>query len=609
MQHPHAPSTQNGRDSMGRGGRGKGKKGRGGNNGNNGNNGNIDRAPSYGDNYSNYGPHIALDVNAANTSSPWGMHYGGYPVPEANMAIASGPWIPPDGHFDHAAAMMQPQISSSGYAMPLRVAGFDTLVHAPPIATPATIIDIPAHEDMASKTHSQFETQRDTSTKDAHLAGTPQDVSTKTSEVADNAECEVATPIASTQASSPMRITTSTQKKHGSVDVTPLPPNIERFFVSNEGHTLPLDTFHKNPNDTAHALDHEALMQLQVFNITLAAMGKQNLSRAKTTYATEEASHQKRRGILLSLIQTARESELSHEKNISRLMDRYHHNMKEACKLTDADAKSAAQLQAIRHSEAFREESYLATEDRRRIERFRNDLHDLDNARIVSTFAYADAVHEVVTRALGDRAGVVVPTKSNTVALKDVELSDTSHSMSITKQSNKIVPPPKRAHQPLFERQMKSEHQSIDEVLDLMKSTAETAGFKKWEGTVAGSDKIESNAREKGNTESSETHAKSAYAKVVTAPITIESTPSDKKDSVVEPATANNEEYSDVQVKENIKDKVKSKVGIEMEDTSAGKNTDTTAPVQPPKRKKAWSRNKKKGSDAPTVMAEGRKGG
>jgi hypothetical protein len=99
-------------------------------------------------------------------------------------------------------------------------------------------------------------------------------------------------------------------------------------------------------------MDHETLMQLQVSNRILAAKGQQNLAEAEQKYQVLQASDEKKRLILLSVIQAVRKSELAHEKNVCRLIDRFHYNMKEAYKL-DSDAKSAAQLKAIAHSEAF----------------------------------------------------------------------------------------------------------------------------------------------------------------------------------------------------------------------------------------------------------------
>jgi hypothetical protein len=298
------------------------------------------------------------------------------------------------------------------------------------------------------------------------------------------------------QKSTPTSAPTSASNKTGRVDVAPLPIAIEKLFVPGECNLSPLDEPHKNPGDTVQLLDHDALMQLQVFSISLAAKGKQTLSRAKDAYIKAEESYRMKRAVLISLVQTTRESELAHEKNVARLMDRYHHKMKGACKLTDTDAKSAAQILAIRTSEVAREESYLATEDRRRLEEFRNDLHEIDNARIISAITYADAVHGVVQASLG-RQGVLA------------ESTDTKERESLTNEVPRNETPveqgcqtdntPTAAHskakksprQPVFDHQTEVGHQSIDEVISHKEITAETDSLGKVdEHTALNDDKL-----------------------------------------------------------------------------------------------------------------------
>jgi hypothetical protein len=308
------------------------------------------------------------------------------------------------------------------------------------------------------------------------------------------------------QKSTPTSAPTFASKKTGRVDVAPLPIAIKKLFVPGESNLSPLDELHKNPGDTVQLLDHDALMQLQVFSISLAAKGKQTLSRAKDAYIKAEESYRMKRAVLISLVQTTRESELAHEKNVARLMDRYHHKMKGACKLTDIDAKSAAQILAIRTSEVAREESYLATEDRRRLEEFRNDLHEIDNARIISAITYADAVHGVVQASLG-RQGVLAESTdtkgreslTNEVPRNETPVEQGSQTDNTPTAANSKAK--KSSRQPVFEHQTGVGHQSIDEVLSRKEITTETDSLGKMDEHTALNDDKLSKALANANTE------------------------------------------------------------------------------------------------------------
>ncbi|KAF1920187.1 hypothetical protein BDU57DRAFT_508352 [Ampelomyces quisqualis] len=173
-------------------------------------------------------------------------------------------------------------------------------------------------------------------------------------------------------------------------------------YVPGEGQTQPMDATHPNPANTVSRLDHETIMQLQIFNITLAAKLKENLKQAKTKYEAEQAVHAKKRDVVHSLLQLSLQAERGHDTVVRHMYDRFHHHMTDAC-ARDGEAKSAAQLRATTQLKSAAEVSRLAAAERAKIDKYRNDLHDLDNARAISQNVYSDTVHDVLMAALGSK--------------------------------------------------------------------------------------------------------------------------------------------------------------------------------------------------------------
>jgi hypothetical protein len=470
---------------------------------------------------------------------------------------APGLWIPPpNGHQDQVAMMHAP-MPLPGYDMLPGNVSFPP-AYAPSIITPPMHFSTPATRDVASEARASNNGKPKSPNKNGVISGALRELPAKPQlpETTPKSSGAVATLSPSSQNLNPTGIPTRAAKEKGSASVAPLPITIDKHFVPGEGHTSPLDALHENPGGTVQLLDHDALMQLQIFSTTLAVKAKQTLLQAKKTHTASEDSYQQKRAVLISLLAAARESELAHEKKVCRLMDRYHHNMKEACKLVDTDAKSAAQVLATRISEASREESYLATEDRRRIEQIRNDLHEVDNARILSTIAYADAVHGVVEASLGGQgvfAGSAATTKPEKMALEKSVSSETPHVSTFVGQDGQtsaVTAAPidlqQGAQQPVFERQTETEHQSIDEVLGRTKHIAESDDSEEVEKNTPNYDDLLAKALAGANTGTvtpPEQQTKLSYVKVVVTPgtvkkaieLTMNGAMPEKKDSIAQP--------------------------------------------------------------------------
>ncbi|KAL5117180.1 hypothetical protein ACEQ8H_004868 [Pleosporales sp. CAS-2024a] len=217
-------------------------------------------------------------------------------------------------------------------------------------------------------------------------------------------------------------------------------------FVPREGRQDVMDQDHTTPAMTVQRLDHETLVQLQIFNIALARRLQKNLDEAKAARETQDQVFHEKRSVLLSLLQIARESERGHEKTIQRLYDCFYVNMHEACMLS-MDEKQTAQIEATASLKSAADFSRMASAQRELIETYRSELNDLDNARTVSRNAYSDAVHAVLIQALEAHVGLLQDGRKDSGAVAS------SHLTQLNEQ------------QLLFKRQPEAEHQSIGEVL------------------------------------------------------------------------------------------------------------------------------------------------
>jgi hypothetical protein len=434
------------------------RKGRGGYNGNRGNSGrgNYDSRASTGTQSSAAYQPVA--------PSPWGMQYNNYHnLTVGHMAHHPGSRIPPALANNQATTTLQPHHVSSSYLVPA-IGHANTLAHATSIATPAMGNTILSNDAM------------------------PPAASTEKN-AAHNAPANERSPAVSAEPD----IMRSFESRSAVMDT----------YVPNEGRNHPIDDTRPAANDTVDRLGYETLMHLQIFNITLAAKLQHTLKDAKAAFEAQEAVHVKKRAILLSLLQAARDSELACDVTVRRHYDQFYHYMTEAC-AKQGDIKSAAQTQATIQLKSATTTSKLALEDRAKIEKYRNELLDIDNARAISRNVYSDTVHDVLIRALGGEAvesGTAINIGDRLTQPDTAGAGTTSENGA---GSSEAYVQAKR--QGVFEGHPRTENQSIGEVLDTMGATEERA--KKVEAPMQQSMKREGKAKAAGKEKGPEGKAK-----------------------------------------------------------------------------------------------------
>jgi hypothetical protein len=375
--------------------------------------------------------------------SPWGMQYGNFPKPPVDY-MGYHTWNLPSLASGQATAL-QPQDQDAFFEP--ATGHTNTLVHTTPIATPAMRITMPSDNKMLPAASNGADAE-------------------------DNASTDEHTAAALTESSAPKHTKSRTA--------------IINTFVPNESRQYSMDEDHLTPSATVDRLNHETIMHLQIFNITLAATLQHTLKDAKAAFEAQESAHMKKRAVLLSLLQATRGSELAHEVNVRHHYDQFHYHMTEAC-AKQGDAKSAAQTEATSQLKSATNSSKLALEDRSRIEQYRNNLLDIDNARAISRNAYSDTVHNVLIRALGGEAvesgaamnvrGFATQSGMANASTPSRE-SGTPASNDGSKSGKAYVGTPdaqQATRQGVFETHPRAENQSISEVLGAMDITGERA--------------------------------------------------------------------------------------------------------------------------------------
>jgi hypothetical protein len=477
-EYPCAPPGQrsNGRSGYNNRSTGYGK-GQGGYNGAKGG-----RAQNSGNNGPCTVPYANTSVSfSSNPLASWGQKYGRstQPPPQVYMPSAPVPWTPP-ATFHPLYSGMQSQNASAGHFVPPHIAGRTippvktSIATAPPAittlmaATTSSMSTKGGGKSGGPATNDSAPDTRDMSGTKTTTPGNALTSSSGTNEIAPDAS-HIHAPV-------PKRI----RKFPNSIELTdaaPLSHSVIREFVPHEGKKSAMDEPHATPDATVKLLGHEALMQLQIFNITLARTLQGSLKDAKAAREIQEAAFVKKRSILLSLLQAARESERGHIRTIQRLQERFYSKMQEACKL-NGKAKETAQTAATTQLKGVGEFSRMASEQREKIDDYRNELNNLDNARAISRNSYSDAVHTVLMQALGDEA-----VKKRTTGLGDnttfsgavqANVMAKKSPMSIhrtldDRKDSGATALPQMAQlskqQPVFERQPETGHQSIGEVL------------------------------------------------------------------------------------------------------------------------------------------------
>ncbi|KAH4351534.1 hypothetical protein HBH98_030670 [Parastagonospora nodorum] len=439
-------------------------------------------------NSGNYGPRavpVPIQVPSAEAvapfnfvpdpMAPWAQKYGRYTPgqsPQFFMPLASAPWMSPASPYSTYSGM-QPRAFSTSSAPHV-----GTLAHTP-IATPH--ITIPKAAIMSSgpstKGNGNLGNSRTNgSGSGAKNAKNAKNAKTETTETTGQQPAgttasgtgEGASDALHTHAPIPKRIHKLTPKHHHLPGGTPTAHSVLRDFIPYEGQNSVMDAAHNTPDATVKLLDHDSLMQLQVFNITLAHKLQRKLEEAKMAREMDETAFLKKRSILLSLLTVARDSERNHVKTVQRLEERFYSKMQEACKLS-GEAKKNGMIAATTQLKAGPDFSRLASEQREKIEEYRNELNDLDNARAISRNKYSDTIHEVLMQALGGKAvgqaGVVTAADADQVdaAQKKTSVVSMAPAQDDRKDSAQIAQLAK--DQPVFERQPETEHQSINEVL------------------------------------------------------------------------------------------------------------------------------------------------
>ncbi|EAT89021.2 hypothetical protein SNOG_03816 [Parastagonospora nodorum SN15] len=390
-------------------------------------------------NSGNYGPRaVPVPIQVPNPMAPWAQKYGRYTPgqsPQFFMPLASAPWMSPASPYSTYSGM-QPRAFSTSSAPHV-----GTLAHTP-IATPH--ITIPKAAIMSSGPSTKGNGNLGNSRTNGSGSGAKNAEECEEREDRDDRDDrgtgEGASDALHIHAPIPKRIHKLTPKHHHLPGGTPTAHSVLRDFIPYEGQNSVMDAAHNTPDATVKLLDHDSLMQLQVFNITLAHKLQRKL---------EEAKMARRDGRNI-----ARDSERNHVKTVQRLEERFYSKMQEACKLS-GEAKKNGMIAATTQLKAGPDFSRLA------LRSDRNELNDLDNARAISRNKYSDTIHEVLMQALGGKA--VGQADQVDAAQKKTSVVSMAPAQDDRKDSAQIAQLAK--DQPVFERQPETEHQSINEVL------------------------------------------------------------------------------------------------------------------------------------------------
>ena len=399
--------------------------------------------------------------------APWAQKYGRYTPgqsPQFFMPLASAPFMSPASPYTTHSGMQSRAISTS--SAPHMGTFARTPIVTPHITTPAADImsSGPSTKENGKSANSKTNGSSTSATNATTTKTTGQQPASTIASRPDGGipdALHMHAPI-------PKRIHKLTPKHHHLTGDTPSAHSILRQYVPHESPNSVMDATHNTPDATVKLLDHESLMQLQVFNITLARKLQRKLEEAKTARDTDEAAFLKKRSILLSLLVLARDSERDHVRTVKRLEERFYSKMQEACKLS-GEAKTSGMIAATTLLKAGPNVSRLAAEQREKIEEYRNELNDLDNARAISRNQYSDTIHDVLMQALGGKAvsqaGVATATGADQVhaAQKKTSVVSLAPAQDDRKDSAQMAQLAKE--QPVFERQPETKHQSINEVL------------------------------------------------------------------------------------------------------------------------------------------------
>jgi hypothetical protein len=481
-QHPRyanpspAPGA-NGRGGNQTGGRGQGKRG----------NGRYNNKNNWGPQPNGmYGPYPVPDMSAPTAflqdqPVPWEMQFGGYPMPMPHVED-TGPWIPPPpglGYPNNAAAMMNPR-GPSGYLdarSHLDTSSMSTPVYTPPIASPLSHITTTAAEMNASPAANKICLALDPSKNDPNATWTG---------TADTSKRAVSYPTDRTNGEAQAATVDLTVNKTRACGSSYASPN------SPERRTFAMDANHGTLDQTADQLDVERLVNLQVYNISLASKLRQALQEAKSDHQVRENKIRAMQTTAKFELNLALNAESTAVATSSKLRDDFYHDMTEACKL-DGDTKPAAQLRATEHLKLLTEWSHRAANERNVIDKYRNELQDLDNARARSRNTYSNTIFDALMKALGaeapepsatsrkdDAATSATPAKTLTVAKDEAATVEPPSNISKPKEERQdsaavAVPvdskestqqPDQSKEQPVFERRPEPEHSSIREILE-----------------------------------------------------------------------------------------------------------------------------------------------
>jgi hypothetical protein len=364
------------------------------------------------------------------------------PVVPAAASFPQGPpalWRSQYGSYpvsvDHATAILQPL---SDYAVSSRDASYkNNPTYTAPIASPTVHIAIPANENMSSP---------------------------------------ATTTDAGAQAAATSSESMNSPSAYESSKVAPKSPEATLNPDTREGQIL---------DNTIDQLDYEKLMHLQIYNISLAAKLQQNLKEAKEAHQARQFGIRKRQGTLRESLRTAIMKEHALEMESKDMHNHFYYDMTEACKI-DGDEKSAAQLRATEHLKSLTDLSLKASVERAKIDKFRNEMQELDNSHANSRNAYANALHDVLMMALGsntteayaaaNRQGLATsskPTEKHTVSTEEASKTKASSSISGAQKHRQditalsyISDSQQYTQQPVFQRQPETEHRGIREILD-----------------------------------------------------------------------------------------------------------------------------------------------
>jgi hypothetical protein len=458
----HGPNSRGGHHNRSRG------KGRGGYNGGN-----------HGRQSGNYGPRSVPHANAASFEplppASWAMKYGRHSQPPPNyVPNAPGPWAQTvNTHVD--PAMLQSSDAHRGQSVPLHPALHTSIPANTPIVTPSSDIATPTTRNMSSSTSARDNDETGALTQAGVIPGASETDVMKTTSLLPTAPTTTGTQKPS-PAASHIQVPVL-KREHNIVPISR--ESIAKEYVSHEGQVAATNAPHSTPTATIGILGYDKLMQLQVFNITLARKLQKELEGAKKSHELQEDEFRKKRGVILSLLLVARDTERSHEFDVQRHQDRFSYKMEEACKLHGA-AKNTAQLDAIVYLKDATDFSRMAMEQREKIEKYRHNLSDLDNARAVSQRKYSDAVHQVLMIALGIGAvqkhvnKEALPASSGTgnTATVSIKSSIDKTRAQENRKDGGAAPRP-IPQEPVFERQPQSLHQNTGEMPQRSKTSGE----------------------------------------------------------------------------------------------------------------------------------------